>query len=47
MITDELKTIVRQLNENGKMSFTECASEEQISQFEKMPSVYLKNTGNG
>ena len=35
MISDELKKIIDLLNQQGKMTFLEGATEEQISQFEK------------
>ena len=45
MISEELKTIIEKLNEQGKMTFSESATEEQISQFEgkykiKLPKKY-------
>lgn len=45
MISDELKQIIVQIEEQGKMRFIETATEEQISQFEKeneiqFPSKY-------
>ena len=45
MISDELKQIIVQIGEQGKMRFIEAATEEQISQFEKenqiqFPSKY-------
>lgn len=45
MISDELKQIIVQIEEQGKMRFIEAATEEQISQFEKenqiqFPSKY-------
>ncbi len=45
MISDELKSIVDQLNKRGKMNFLDAATEEQISEFEKkyeftLPSKY-------
>ena len=41
MITDELKSIVEQLNKQGKMFFLEGATEEQITDFEKKNEVEL------
>ena len=35
MLSDELKIIIDLLNQQGKMTFLEGATEEQISQFEK------------
>lgn len=35
MVSDELKKIIDLLNQQGKMTFLEGATEEQISQFEK------------
>lgn len=35
MLSDELKKIIDLLNQRGKMTFLEGATEEQISQFEK------------
>ena len=35
MISEELKTIIDKLNDQGKMAFLEGATEEQIAQFEK------------
>ena len=45
MISDELKKIIDLLNQQGKMTFLEGATEEQISQFEnengiKFPEKY-------
>ena len=45
MISEELKNIVEQLQEKGKMAFLEGATEEQIASFEKenamkFPSKY-------
>ena len=45
MISEEIKNIVEQLNEQGKMKYLEAASEEQIKKFEtennvKLPSKY-------
>ena len=39
MIQDELKTIIDQLQEQGKMSFLEKTTEEKITSFEKENSV--------
>lgn len=41
MISDELKIIIDLLNQQGKMAFRECATEEQISQFEKENEIKL------
>lgn len=41
MISEELKTIINLLNQQGKMTFLEGATEEQISQFEKENEVKL------
>lgn len=41
MISEELKTIVDRFKEQGKMSFLEGATEEQITQFEKEHEVSL------
>lgn len=35
MISDELKAIVENIKEQGKMAFLEGATEEQIAKFEK------------
>lgn len=35
MVSNELKSIIDKLNEQGKMVFVEGATEEQIAQFEK------------
>ena len=35
MVSEELKSIIDKLNEQGKMVFLEGATEEQIAQFEK------------
>ena len=45
MISEELKEIVEKISKQGKMSFLESATEEQIGQFEtknniKLPSQY-------
>ena len=45
MISDELKEIIDQIKDQGKMHFLEAATEEQIAQFEeknevKLPSKY-------
>jgi len=40
-MSDELKTIVDLLNQQGKMAFLEGATEEQISQFEKENEIIL------
>ncbi len=41
MISEELKAIIDRLNEQGKMTFLEGATEEQIAQFEKQHEVVL------
>lgn len=41
MISEELKTIIDKLNEQGKMRFFEGATDEQISLFEKEKRVVL------
>lgn len=41
MISEELKTIINKLNEQGKMAFLEAATEEQISKFEENHKVKL------
>ena len=41
MISGELKKIIDRLKEQGKMSFLEGATEEQISKFEKENDVQL------
>ena len=41
MISEELKTIINKLNEQGKMAFLEAATEEQISKFEESHKVKL------
>ena len=41
MISEELKSIVERLSLQGKMSFLDSASEEQISLFEKKHNVVL------
>ena len=41
MASDELKRIIDQLNHQGKMTFLEGATEEQISQFEKENEIKL------
>ena len=41
MISEELKTIIDKLNEQGKMNFLEGATEEQIDQFEKDHEIEL------
>ncbi len=41
MISEELKAIIDRLNEQGKMTFLEGATEEQIAQFEKEHEVVL------
>ena len=35
MISEEIKKIVDQFNEQGKMNFLEAATEEQITRFEE------------
>ena len=39
MISEEIKNIVEQLNEQGKMKYLEAASEEQIKKFETENNV--------
>lgn len=41
MSSNELKSIVDQINEQGKMNFPEGATEEQIAEFEKENEVML------
>ena len=41
MISDELKSIIDQLNKQGKMSFLDGATEEQIANFEKEHKIKL------
>ena len=41
MISEELKAIIGNLNEQGKMIFLEGATEDQISQFEKDHEIEL------
>ncbi|EJU21150.1 SMI1/KNR4 family protein [Mogibacterium sp. CM50] len=41
MIAEELKVVVDKLNGQGKMSFLEAATEEQISQFEESNKIKL------
>lgn len=41
MISEELNAIIDKLNEQGKMTFLEGATEEQIAQFEKKHEVVL------
>ena len=41
MISEELKTIIDKLNDQGKMAFLEGATEEQIAQFEKDHEIIL------
>ena len=41
MISDELKEIVDQFKEQGKMNFLEAATEEQISKFEEENEIQL------
>ena len=41
MISDELQTIKKQINEQGKMHFLEPATEDQIAQFEKEKGIQL------
>ena len=41
MISEELKTIIDTLNDQGKMAFLEGATEEQIAQFEKDHEIIL------
>lgn len=39
MISEELKTIIEDINKQGEMNFLESATEEQISQFEKSNDI--------
>ena len=41
MISEELKSIINMMNEQGKMSFLEAATDEQIARFEKDNKVQL------
>ena len=41
MISDELKEIIDQIKEQGRMSFLEAATEEQIEKFEKANDIQL------
>lgn len=41
MISDELKEIIDQIKEQGRMSFLEAATEEQIEKFEKENDILL------
>lgn len=41
MISDELRTIKKQISEQGKMHFLEAATEDQIAQFEKEKGIQL------
>ncbi len=41
MISNELKDIIEQLNKQGKMSFLDAATEEQIVAFEKENKIQL------
>ena len=41
MVSEELKSIIDKLNEQGTMRFLESATEEQIAQFEKENSIQL------
>ncbi len=41
MISNELKEIIAQMEEQGKMNFLEAAAEEQVSQFEKEKKIHL------
>ena len=41
MISEELKTIIANLNEQGEMLFVEGATEEQILEFEKKNNIIL------
>ncbi|MBO4414892.1 MAG: SMI1/KNR4 family protein [Lachnospiraceae bacterium] len=41
MISDELKKIVEQLNDQGKMCFCEPAAEDEIAEFEKKHNIVL------
>jgi len=48
MISEELKTIIDKLNDQGKMAFLEGATEEQMAQFEKDHEIILpKNIRSG
>ncbi len=39
MISEELKTIIEDIKEQGKMSFLESSTEEQISKFEESNNI--------
>ena len=41
MFSDELKEIIDQIKEQGRMSFLEAATEEQIEKFEKENDIQL------
>ena len=41
MISDELKNIIEKISQQGKMSFPEGATAEQISSFEKEYNIQL------
>ena len=41
MISDELKEIIDQIKEQGRMSFLEAATEEQIEKFEKENDMHV------
>ena len=41
MISDELKEIIDQIKKQGKMSFIEAATEDQIAHFEKENGIHL------
>lgn len=41
MMSDELKQIIDQIKEQGKMRFLEAATDKQISQFEKENKIQL------
>jgi len=43
MISDELKNIIEKISQQGKMSFPEGATAEQISSFEKEYNIQLPN----
>ena len=41
MMSEELKLIINQIKEQGKMRFLEAATEEQIKQFEKENNIHF------
>ena len=41
MISDELKQVIEQIKDQGKMRFFEAATEEQIALFEKENDIKL------